>query len=242
MNPPLVIDLRSALRSLGLFLLACEASLFLLDFLFAYLDLLPQKVIQHSANLAREDGIGTWFGATQAFCVGLVLALTALLERSSGRSPLGYALLSALFTYIAMDDSLGLHERIGSAVKSSTGSPLFNAFPTYAWQLVFGPLFGSAALFMLVFLYKRLSPTLVRLLFAALACFVVAVGLDFVEGVDGAFVSISGILGVDDYTVSHAFKVTEELLEMFGTSLFLLLFLAQLGELLSRYTVQIKSV
>lgn len=210
-------------------LLGCELLLGVNDFLFAYLDLVPMEVVQHLANLAREDGVGTWFSSTQALLVALVLAAVGGSERSAGRAAWGWGALAAFFAYIALDDGLEVHERVGSAVRRVTDSPLFDVFPTYAWQLVFAPLFGGGGLFMVVFLWRRLERALWLGICAALACFVVAVGLDFVEGMDGAFENMARASGLRTYTVSHGFKVTEELLEMLGTTLFLTTFAHQLA-------------
>ena len=62
---------------------------------------------------------------------------------------------------------------------------MLDAFPSYAWHVCLLPLFGAMGLFMLVFLWRELSETPARVLVAAaIACFVLAVGLDFVEGLD----------------------------------------------------------
>jgi hypothetical protein len=53
-----------------------------------------------------------------------------------------------------------------------------------------------------------------------MACWVVAVGLDAVEGVEGLFARWARSLGWRTYRVSHAWKVVEEVLEMVGTTLF----------------------
>lgn len=227
---PLEIDAPAALRRLIALVIGAELALVLVDFLFAYLDLVDLEAVQHLANLAREDGVGTWFSAIQDVGVGLVLVAVGLAERASKRGAGGWWFLAAFFTYIGLDDGLEIHERLGSAVKRITHSPAFDVFPTYAWQLVFGPAFGAVGLFMAVFLWRRLADPRLRLGVAAgLGCLVAAVGFDFLEGIDGLYDGLAQRLGVVPYTVSHASKVTEELLEMLGMTAFLATFGAQLA-------------
>jgi hypothetical protein len=239
-RPVVTIDGRRVVRDLVALLVGAEVVLLGVDFLFAYLDLIPLKVVQHLANLAREDGVGTWFGATQATAVGAVLGAIGWIERRVGRGAAGWWTLGALFAYIGLDDALGVHERVGSAVRNTTGSAVFDLMPSYSWQVVFVPIFGGAALFMLAFLWQRLSPSLRRGLFVALGCFVVAVGIDFVEGLDGVFDAIADALGVRHYTLSHAAKVTEEILEMLGTTTFLAVFATRLVEGLAALRIDVR--
>jgi hypothetical protein len=213
----LEVDAWQLLRRLGFAVLAVEAVLTVIDFLFAYLDLIPSEAVQHLANLAREDGIGTWFSSTQAFCVGLAVLAIGLVEKATARPAWwGWMLIAAFFTYIAFDDAIEVHERLGSAVRRLTQSEIF--------------LFGGMGLFIVIFLWRRLADPRLRLgIGVALTCFVVAVGFDFVEGVEGAFEGMATAIGVRNYTVSHGFKVTEEVLEMLGTTAFLVTFLWQLA-------------
>jgi len=232
MTPPdgFEIDATRAVRVLVAWLIGVQVVLAGIDFLFAYLDVIPLEAVQHLANLAREDGVGTFFSSMQAFAVAVVLVAIGFTERAAGRTVAGWWLIAAFFAYIAIDDAVEVHERLGSAVKRVTASPMFDAFPTYAWQLVFGPLFGGMGLFIVFFLWRRLSDPRLRYgIGLALACFVVAVGFDFIEGMEGAFEAMAEALGVRNYTVSHGFKVTEELLEMLGTTLFLVTFTGQLA-------------
>ena len=54
---------------------------------------------------------------------------------------------------------------------------MLNLFPSYAWQILFVPLFGLFGLLLLVFVWYELRDRTGLLL-------VVAVGLDFLEGLD----------------------------------------------------------
>ena len=55
---------------------------------------------------------------------------------------------------MAVDDGAQLHERLGStfkAMREDVGSSL-DFFPSYPWQILFLPIFGTLGLFMLWFL------------------------------------------------------------------------------------------
>lgn len=228
-EPEIHIDAVSLIRRGFVALICAELWMGLMDFTFAYMRLSDQRVVQRLNNLAREDGMGTWFASSQALLVGVVLfALAGLSWRTERRDALGWGLLASFFTYVSMDDALSFHERVGGLLRRATYAGGAEWFPSYSWQLMFGPLFGGMGLFMVWFLTRRLAPNLRPWLAIALGCFVLAVGLDFVEGLDEAFEAIADVVGVSEYTVSHGSKVTEELLEMAGTTSFFAMFSLQL--------------
>ncbi|HJO37781.1 MAG TPA: hypothetical protein QF650_04180 [Vicinamibacterales bacterium] len=98
------------------------------------------------------------------------------------------AVLALWFSYMTVDDGAQLHERIGTTVsilQEDAGSSALDLFPSYTWQLVFLPLFGGLGLFMAAFLWRELQDRPARLaVIAAIGCLVVAVGLDFFEGLE----------------------------------------------------------
>ncbi len=56
-----------------------------------------------------------------------------------------------------------IHERLGTAVETlGEDSRLLEAFPSFAWQILFVPLFGALGLFMLWFLWRELGPGIGR--------------------------------------------------------------------------------
>ncbi len=130
----------------------------------------------------------------------------------------------AFFEWIGLDDGAAIHERVGTAVE---GGVAF--LPSYAWQVVFVPIFTVAMLvtFHVVLRTRRVSWT--RTLFTAgLACYIVAVGLDYLEGCVGAYDHVASFLGVPLESVSHYSRVVEEFFEDFGASLILVALLRHL--------------
>lgn len=230
--------------------------MFALDYFVNYGRLTTIGPVRRMFNTTREDGLASWLGITQTLLVALTLWLIYLTVRRTPGSTrwrkLGWLILAAFVTYMAADDGATIHERMGSTFRelqerSSAGSPSFGArlleaFPSYPWQILFLPVFGAFGLFMLVFLWRELATRPQRLVIAAaVACFVVAVGLDFCEGLDrdhrlNPYAWLSDRLelseftrrrfGRDGYTaLVHFSKSFEEVIEMFGMTLLWVTFL-----------------
>ena len=162
----------------------------LLDYHVNYGRLIDVGAIRRLSNIAREDGLASWFGTAQTLLAALTLWLVYAVVRSQ-RAPAwrraGWLVLALLFSYMTVDDGAQLHERIGTLfdVMTEDSSSTVGMFPSYTWQVLFGPAFGLLGLFMLAFLWLELSRAGWKaLVVAALACLAVAVGLDFVEGLD----------------------------------------------------------
>jgi hypothetical protein len=145
----------------------------------------------------------------------------------------GWVLLAVFFTYLAVDDGAKIHERVGTAIDDLAGSYDATAssespprFRSYTWQVVFVPLFGAVGLFALLFLWKQLkTPALRALLIIGLGCFVVAVGLDYIEGLENGYDGVAERFDIDDDAVTHFAKALEEWIEMLGTTCLLIGFL-----------------
>ena len=190
------------------------------------------------ANLAREDGLATWFSSMQLLLVGMVATANGWRVRLDGGKwrVVAWALVALFFCYMAFDDGAKIHERVATGVKKwldrgqEDGVPIFNSFPSYAWQVIFGPLFVGMGIFMAGFFWKELRTMKMRFaVLCALGCWAVAVGLDFIEGLEQEYDDVAEWLGVSSRWASHYGRVLEEFLEMFGTTVFLTTFLQQLA-------------
>ena len=230
------------------FCLVVELSLVLLDAVVNYGELTELGPLKRLFNITREDGLATWFMVTQTFVAALVLWLIFLVHRSrcyGWGQAIAWGFLAGFFTYMAADDGAKIHERLGS-VFSELNSPAGSAppddlagrlqamFPSYEWQLVMLPLLAGAGLFMLIFLLRELHGRKGRLLlFLAAGFMAIAVGLDFIEGLDdshawNAHAWIREAFDLSKYTVRHFAKSLEEFLEMLAISLLLMLFIRHL--------------
>ena len=231
-----------------LFCLTAEILFVLLDAVVNYAEYSKYGQIQRLFNITREDGLATWFMVTQTFVAGLVLWLIFLVQRSygAGRGRIaGWGFLAVFFTYMAADDGAKIHERLGSmfSVATEAGGSIAQdgllgrvqaLFPSYDWHLAALPLLAAAGLFMLFFLWREFHARGERLLmFTAAGCMALAVGLDFIEGLDdyhawNVQVWIREAYDLTKYTVRHFAKSLEEFLEMLAISLLLMLFVRYL--------------
>ncbi len=232
------IDSKRFIKTLFLFLLGLELGFVLLDIVFNYYGLIPNSSIRRLFNMAREDSLQAWVAGVQTVFVGLVVWL--IFAKTRGRA---WAAIAAFFIYLGLDDGAKIHERVGTAVKEFSKSRLPASSDailetSYTWQFVFGPFLISMGLFILWFLWRELrEPSLRWLAFAALACYGLAVGIDFIEGMPGAYATIGESLGLSTKFTSHFGRVIEEFLELFGSSLFLITFLKHFMQISPRTSV-----
>jgi hypothetical protein len=229
-----------------LLLAACvgiELGLAVLDIFFNTGARAAVTSVQGLFNVGREDSLASWVGTSQSWLVGVTLALIALVERAAGaaaRRTAGWLVLAVSFGYMSADDGASIHERLGTAsAELADGSGagalrgILDRFPSYEWQVVLLPLFGVFGLFVLAFLWRELrSATTRTLMVAGILCFVLAVGLDFIEGLEedhpwnlfGRLAAGNVLDGTSRYesgleTAGHLGRVAEEILEMLANSL-----------------------
>jgi len=167
--------------------------------------------------------------------------------------------LALFFSLMTVDDGALLHERAGtvfSEVHSSDapgggatelGARALEVFPSYAWQIVALPFFVGLGIFLLIFLWCELDDLRPRLIVAtALVCFAVAVGMDFVEGLNeehpwNLYTRLTEAIEFGDFTeyrfrrnpydtLRHFSKSIEEFLEMLGNTLLWSVFLRRLAQ------------
>jgi len=229
-----------------------ELLFLLLDYHVNYGKLTTIGAVRRMSNIAREDGLASWFGTTQTLLVALTLWLTYVVVRQSPASSrfrrAGWAVLACFFSYMAIDDGAQLHERLGTAfkvVQRDSGNSL-SFFPSYTWQLVFLPVFVAVGLFMVAFMWRELTSKRQRLLvLVASGCMAFAVGLDFIEGLDpahplNAYSWLASTFDLEVWanerfgksafaTLRHFSKAIEEATEMLAISLLWFVFLSHLG-------------
>jgi len=201
------------------------------------------SAIRRLFNITREDSLASLFSVIQTLAVAVVAWLIYFVVRhkdggSAARH--GWLLLALFFTYMAVDDGAAIHERLGTAVDQKAGGSVA-WFPSYTWQLVVLPLFAAMGLFILWFVWGQLPSTQNRLrLLAALSCLGLAVGLDFVEGLDNGYRWLAHQTGWRTNTIAHFSKSLEEFLEMFAMTLLLISFIAHLATISNRLTLHFR--
>ncbi len=229
---PFNFDPETAGRKVLLCCLLVELAILLLDLLFNYFQWIDSSSLRKIFNVAREESLGTWFSVVQAAVAGLVLLALHDVSRRRQTGGWGWLVLALFFLYLSADDAAKIHERVGGTMgklarsdDAGIFSSIASSFPSYNWQWVFAPFFGGFGLYILYFLWRQVSENRLRLMvLAAFGCWALAVGIDFLEGREGFFESMANALEVKKYTVSHPLLMLEEFLEMFGTTLFLSLF------------------
>jgi hypothetical protein len=246
---PVVLHLKSA-RFLKALILACvviEVLLVFLDYKVNYARGSSFGEIRRLFNTTREDGLPSFFGVTQVTLFALTLWLVWFVERTRRRAvwrPLGWLVLAVGISYMAVDDGSRLHERVGSAVRETAerrdtaddaGGTGLMGFPSYSWQVVYGPFFAALGIFILVYLWGQLGRRRAPLLLLAMALNATAVGMDFVEGLDedhplNVYSRLASSWDIEDYTqehfsetgfetLVHFSKSVEEFLEMLATTI-----------------------
>ncbi|OIO68599.1 MAG: hypothetical protein AUJ57_09970 [Zetaproteobacteria bacterium CG1_02_53_45] len=245
------------------FLVAIELLLVLLDIVINYAEVIEYTSIHRIFNIAREDGLAGWFMASQTLVAALVLWFLYWLSRTlDGATALqrrGWLVLALFFTYMSADDGALIHERVGTmfedmlraseqAADAGFLTQWLNLFPSYQWQFLL-PVFVAIGLYMLYFLWKVLGMSRALLMvLAAFSSMAVAVVLDFIEGIPAdhalnVYSWLKQAFLLEDYTVDHFSKSLEEFLEMLSISLFLAVFVAQVGRLRSAsFALRFKSV
>jgi hypothetical protein len=214
-------------KRITLFCFACALIVGAADLFLVHLDLSPSKILARSFDISMEESLGTWFSSAQALLVGLVAA--AILVHSSKHDTtfvvIGWGIVALFFIFISLDDTAKFHERLGTALRlkyeQRTDIPLSNWFPSYGWQLFIAPFFMAMGVFVLWFLWNAVAAGLRIWVLVALSLFGIAVGLDFIEGLNRETMS--------DDSSRHLMQLSEEVLEMLGTTTFLFVFLSTLN-------------
>ncbi len=227
------VDAGRAIAVLLLCLVGAEVFFVLADAIINVERLTELGPIRRFFNITREDGVASWFGVTQTWMLGLTAGLLYLVTRAQDGvrwRRVGWAVLALFFLYMAMDDGAKFHERVGSSVKEILGggdndSRQIGFFPSYTWQLVFLPIFGSFGLFVLWFLNKELSSTRDKILVVvAIGLLVLAVVADFFEGLEidhpqNLHGWIKRTWSLSTYQVQHYSKSIEEFMEMLSMTI-----------------------
>ena len=238
-------------------LLIAEVAIVILDAFISESGWVSIGAARRLFNITREDGVANFFSTFQALAVGAVLLLITVVVRGQSRGTssktfMGWGVITGLFVFLGIDDGTKLHERVGSIFKalvtdsSGEGSAgflgeLYELFPSYTGQLVFGPFFTVIGLFLIVFLIKELpSLRLKGLVVMAIGLFFVAEAMDFIEGMDNDILDqVAELFSTTPGHAVHFSKSIEEFLEMAATTIFLFVFLKTMTSLTSSLTFEL---
>jgi len=232
----LKIELNIDPRKLLLTLLVIELIFLMIDGLFNCCWRAASTDLKILFDITREANLPTWFSSTQAVVVGLIAWVYARQRKglTSRQSATGWYVIAAFFIYLGIDDAAQLHERVATALSTDVQSDEANSwlveqflgFSSYYWQFLFVPVFGAIALYMFLFLYRVFDGWKNLFIFSSgIALYVVAVVLDYVEGIDRWVAWMAENSFYIESQITHFLRALEEFLEMFGTSLILYSFL-----------------
>ncbi len=240
-----------------------ELLIVFLDVFVSHYEWSSVGAIRRMVNITREDSLSNWFSSLQAIAVGSTVWLTAFAVRNQKEGTYYkkkfycWAGIGLFFVYMGIDDAIKFHERVGTTFKvllfetdDTSGSgilgSIYEFFPSYTWQLVFGPFFVSVGLFIVWYLWKELySKKLWALFLVGICLYAIAVMLDFVEGLYNEpyeEMGIAGFFSTTNSRIRHMSKALEEFLEMLGTTIFLTVFLKNLFRLTRKWTINILDV
>lgn len=251
------VDARRLITVLFFVLVGAEVFFVLADAIINVGELTELSPIRRFFNITREDGVASWFAVTQTWMLGMTAAFLYAVVRAGDAARwrrVGWAIIAIFLVYMAMDDGAQFHERIGSSFKTmlhgedhESGERIAGFFPSYAWQLVFLPIFGTFGLFILWFLNKELqSARDKRLVVAAIGLLVLAVVADFFEGLEMDHpLNLHGWIqwtwDLSDYEVRHFSKSIEEFMEMLAMTLLWITFLRHLVSIAPRIELRFRS-
>ncbi len=255
------------------FAIFAELMFVVLDYHVNYGRLTEIGAMRRMTNIAREDGFASWFGTAQLTLISVTLWLIyfAVREHASKFRRVGWLVLACFFTYMTLDDGNQLHERFGTlfgtlarrASEPGEGLTLtgkiLDFFPSYHWQVLFLPMFAAAGLFILYFLWREVDDrSSRRLVVAAIVLFIVAVGLDFIEGLSSdhrlnIYRTIADRYDLSEFTQArfrhtpyetlvHFSKSIEECIEMMGNSFLWMVFLRQFVRIAADLRVRFQRV
>lgn len=231
----LQVNLDFKLENLFAILVSIEVILLLIDSLVSCCGFVSHSKLQDLLDITLEANIPTWFSSTQAIMTGLVAILIARIRSPDDRKKaLGWYLTGAFFVYLGIDDAAQIHERVSTfmndVIKNADDETLLSGvlkiFPSYHWQIFFLPVFAIIGVLMMGFIFFELrGKKALPVFIAAMACYVVAVGLDYVDGVSQYYDFVLQYTSISFDELEHISRAIEEFLEMLGTTLFMMSFL-----------------
>lgn len=230
------IDFGFKLANLFAILVGIEVLFLLIDMIVTCCGLVTHPKLRLLLDITYEANIPTWFSSTQALVTGIVALLVGQIRSKQSERKLakGWYLTGGFFIYLGIDDAAQIHERVSTfindAVKDSGGNAFISAImdllPSYHWQLFFLPVFILVGVFMTWFLYHEFKhKSALPVFFAAMSCYAVAVGLDYIDGIPGNYRVAQEYLSFSTKEMVHLSRAIEEFLEMLGTTLFMMSFL-----------------
>jgi len=225
-------------------LLVSEALLALLHIIFNWglIGSIP-KNISRLFHVGRERSLPTWFSVSQLTLFALILILIFLLKRYRSVHSRGnwlWFIFAAGALFLSLDESAGIHEKLGSLMKShvfddarkGTFLYMLKQFPSYYWPVVYVPIVVPIGIFLGVYFWHTLGPARSWAIGGMVIFLIGAVVLDYLEGRYGN--SGHHRIAMDMFGMHFRFDIflLEELMEMIGITMIINAFLHHLSNLI----------
>ena len=199
-------------------LIAIAVFLFLADASLNYANWIETKTLQRFFNSTREDSLSNWISSLTQLCLGFICLFHILLipENSQTKwSKRGWLASAILFFMVALDDGTKFHERLGPFIRDLTPW-----YPSYAWQMTFGLVYGLLGLSVIYFLHREFKRDhLTKYLWIFVSLIFFSQFLDFLEGIDkAAYAPLKELTGIGLKPIRHFSKTFEEMTELISFS------------------------
>lgn len=163
-------------------------------------------------NIRTEGNIPAYYSSIAILFASFLLGFISLFRKINGLSYTLWLVLSIIFFYLSIDESVQLHERVGYLID---GNFSLTGYLSWGWVIPYGLLF---IIFSVVYYFKFL-PQLPKKIFwlfiiSGLIYVIGAIGVEMLGAKNYNSDNFSEILNAIYYSI-------EELLEMIGIALFI---------------------
>ena len=193
------------------------------------------RALGQAFDVTREASIATYWSCLLALGTGLACLFVANLLRRKGASKLryrGWIFAGVVFICVSIDDAIAFHEKVGAI----TSLGLMNSlkYPSYPWHITVAPIVVTGLLLAAFVIWRDIRKIrgLTAMLLLALGCFAMALGLDFMEGV-AEMAALESVVPAAASEHMPLLMLTEEVLEMAGTTIVLYVVFSYLMSLMA---------
>jgi hypothetical protein len=184
-------------------------------------------------DLGDERNLPSYYSALLLFFISGLLFLISLLVRiSGGKNELRWVLLSIIFLFLSVDESINLHEKSGAVFKKIVGSSNLPDYFQYGWVLPYLIVLVFLGLYFARFFFILDMKTKVRFAVAFVVYVFGAAGLEMIE-------SKYHIMYGTYHLMYKIFVTIEEIMEMIGSILFIRALLIYISENFADFGIKV---
>ncbi|MBK9389983.1 MAG: hypothetical protein IPN68_07260 [Bacteroidetes bacterium] len=175
-------------------------------------------------ELSGDSNLTSFYSALLLlFISGLLFLITNLIKLNINKYEFRWVLLSVIFLYLSVDESVNIHARLGAVFKKIIGSGNLPDYFQYGWVLPYLIVLVFLSLYFARFFFSFDRKTIVRF---AIAFIVYVTGAAGMEMIESKFHVLYGT-----YHLMYKILVAiEEIMEMTGSILFIRALLIYISE------------